>query len=381
MSASAGVVLVVDDTLASLQLVTRLLTEEGYDVHPADSGELALASVAASPPDLIVLDVRMPGMDGFEVLRRLAAREGTRDIPVIFLSAIADTDERVAGLGLGAVDFVPKPFEPAELLARVRTHIELRRLRERLERMVADRTAALEASLLELVTANAAKDEFLASMSHELRTPLNSVIGFSGTLASGLAGPLNDEQLRQVGMISRAGRHLLALIDRVLDLVKIDAGDLSAMAREFDVAELATSAVEGVRSVAEAKGLQLSVRVAPTTGSWSADPNMLGQILDHLLDNAVRFTESGGVGLTVSPEGEVLAFAVSDTGRGIPADQQELVFEEFHQALPADGSMVGGAGLGLAVSRRLAGLLGGSITLESSVGAGSTFTLRVPRSA
>ena len=138
-----GTILAVDDTHASLKLLTDILTGHGYRVHPADSGELALASVVASPPELILLDILMPGLSGFDVLRWLKDRDGIRDIPVVFLSALHETAQRVEGLKLGAVDFISKPFEPAELLARVQTHLELRRLRVRLEQQADDLRAAL----------------------------------------------------------------------------------------------------------------------------------------------------------------------------------------------------------------------------------------------
>jgi DNA-binding response OmpR family regulator len=141
--AGKGTILAVDDTHDSLRLITEILTTAGYRVHPADSGELALASVVASPPDLILLDIMMPGIGGFEVLRWLKAREGSRDIPVIFLSALNETSQRVEGLKLGAVDFIAKPFQTEELLARVQTHVELRRVRVQLELQADQLRAAL----------------------------------------------------------------------------------------------------------------------------------------------------------------------------------------------------------------------------------------------
>jgi CheY-like chemotaxis protein len=140
---SKGIILAVDDTHATLTLLAAILTADGYDVHPADSGELALASAVASPPELILLDVLMPGLSGFDVLRQLKGREASRDIPVVFLSALHETAERVEGLKLGAVDFISKPFEPTELLARVATHLALRRLRVRLEQQADELRAAM----------------------------------------------------------------------------------------------------------------------------------------------------------------------------------------------------------------------------------------------
>ncbi len=143
---SKGIILAVDDTSESLRILTEILVSQGYDVRPADSGELALASIEATQPELILLDIRMPGMDGFEVCRRLKGRSESHRIPVIFLSGVTDTKDRVEGLRLGAVDFISKPFEQEELLARIRTHLELSRLRASLEEMVAERTAHLNAA-------------------------------------------------------------------------------------------------------------------------------------------------------------------------------------------------------------------------------------------
>jgi diguanylate cyclase (GGDEF)-like protein len=156
---SRGNILAVDDTLASLKLLTSILTTEGYRVRPANSGELALASVAASPPELILLDIHMPGMDGFEVLRRIKARAESRDIPVIFLSASIELDRRVEGLKLGAVDFVPKPFHTEELLARVQTHLELCRMRSRLQQQAVDLRLTNEQLQLEIAERRRAEEE------------------------------------------------------------------------------------------------------------------------------------------------------------------------------------------------------------------------------
>ena len=143
---SRGIILAVDDSAESLQILTEVLADAGYDVRPADTGELALASLGANKPELILLDIRMPGIDGFEVCRRIKAGTETRDIPLIFLSAVTDTGDRVEGLRLGAVDYVSKPFEKEELLVRIETHLELSRLRAGLERMVAERTARLKSA-------------------------------------------------------------------------------------------------------------------------------------------------------------------------------------------------------------------------------------------
>ena len=203
-----GKILAVDDTSASLRLLTDLLKEEGYEVRSAISGELALRAAASNPPDLVLLDIRMPGMDGYEVCRRLKAQPATRDVPVIFVSAVSETDEKVRGFEMGAVDFVTKPYQRDELMARVRTHLELHRLRNHLEDLVAERTAALKqsekqlrTSLLDSITALAAtvemRDPYTAghqrrvaqlavAIAQELRLPQEQVEGVH------LAGVVHD---------------------------------------------------------------------------------------------------------------------------------------------------------------------------------------------
>ncbi|MDP2151205.1 MAG: ATP-binding protein [Parvibaculum sp.] len=246
-----------------------------------------------------------------------------------------------------------------DITRRVTAERELENTRAGLETLVLERTSELVHANEELERATRQKDEFLASMSHELRTPLNSVIGFSGTLLRGLAGDLNDEQKRQVEMISRSGSHLLELVNDILDLERIDAG----MAEVFE------------RMSAE-KGLWFRATVEPGV-SLVTDRRHLEQILWNILGNAVKFTRDGGVSLTVNGVDSFVVFEVSDTGVGIDPMRIESIFDEFVQVSQHAGSSQG-TGLGLAISRRLADLLGGRITVSSVGGEGSVFKLEVP---
>ena len=180
-----GNILVVDDTPQTLQLLVAILSGANYTVRPADSGALALASALAYPPELVLLDVNMPEMSGFEVCRQLKQNPATQAIPVVFLSGLTDLDDRVQGFQLGAVDFVAKPFQRDELLARVSTHLQLARLQKDLTSEVAKQTRDLQGAYQELAKASRLKDEFLSTMSHELRTPLTAVIGMAEILHSG----------------------------------------------------------------------------------------------------------------------------------------------------------------------------------------------------
>jgi signal transduction histidine kinase len=252
--------------------------------------------------------------------------------------------------------------------------------RRRLEAEVANRTEELRRSNEELVQATRAKDEFLASMSHELRTPLNSVIGFSDIMLRGLAGDTTDEQQRQLVMVNNAGKHLLALINQVLDLAKIESGQAEVTLEAFDACDLVKQVAELVSSQADANGLKLEVECEIAVPQITSDRQRVLQILLNLAGNAVKFTECGTVGMSLSCEGDVLVFRVSDSGAGIPPHEQLDIWEPFRQGAVRGEMKPAGTGLGLSISRELAALLGGSLELENSSAEGSTFTLRLPHS-
>lgn len=257
-----------------------------------------------------------------------------------------------------------------EVLARER---ELARYREGLETLVEERTA-------ELQSANEAKSAFLAAMSHELRTPLNSVIGFSGILAQQPSGALTPEQLQQVQLISTAGRHLLELVEEILEFSKAEGGTLKLDAREFELPSLVESVVSMVRPSAEESGLELVVDIAVGCERMHSDPLRVQQLLLNLVGNAVKFTRSGRVSVEVScQDPDALVFEISDTGIGMSAEELEHAFDDFYQAPQPDGMKHEGAGLGLTVSNRLATLLGGRIEATSTAGVGSVFRLTLPR--
>jgi PAS domain S-box-containing protein len=255
---------------------------------------------------------------------------------------------------------------------------DLARYQERLEDLVAERTQQLEAANEQLAAATEAKSAFLATMSHELRTPLNTVIGFSGVLRDGLAGPLTSEQAHQIGLIKDAGQHLLELIDDVLDLSKIEAGRVDIRSETVSVLALAHGLESVFGPLAEAKGLEFDCETVFEGMMW-VDRRKLEQVLRNLLSNAVKYTAAGSVRLRVTAQGDDVRFAVHDTGPGIAPDRQASVFREFVRVQPGDAPPSEGTGLGLAIAARLAQLLGGRIELESVPGAGSVFTLVVPR--
>lgn len=332
--------------------------------------ELLLVGIAIHAV-MLLLQLVLPGGKGPEIVGRIA-------LPVL----------TVYPLGMLLVARLMLDQEE-----RYRLEAQLRELNASLERMVDERTEELRTineqleqtnqeltrALAEIEAANHSKSAFVRAMSHELRTPLNSVIGFADLLASGLAGPLNAEQLKQVRMIGEAGRHLLALVNQVLDLARIEAGHLDLSFDDLDARELADQALETLRPQAEAKGLALERELPARPVPLRSDRTRVLEILINLIGNAVKFTDAGSVRVSVEARDGIVSFAVSDTGPGIDPDDAEHVFREFAQGSRSGGRQaIPGAGLGLTISKQLAEALGGTIELDSEPGRGSTFTLRLP---
>ncbi len=279
-----------------------------------------------------------------------------------------------------------------DITERMEAEQEIRRLNDELEERVRLRTEELSATNQELLAVNEeltetnlrleeatrAKSDFLAAMSHELRTPLNSIIGFSGVLAQGLPGSLNEEQARQIEMISRSGQHLLGLINEVLDLAKIESGQIRPNLEVVEVCDLAADMLETIRPIARTKHLELRLDCSPDLLMVTTDPHFVSQILLNLLGNAVKFTQEGQIEVIVTEADDSVSISVADTGCGIASQDLGHIFEDFYQATPPDGSKHEGTGLGLAVSQRLADSLKATIEVASTPGRGTTFTLRLP---
>jgi PAS domain S-box-containing protein len=255
---------------------------------------------------------------------------------------------------------------------------ELRRYREHLEEMIEERTAELVVAKERAEAADHVKSVFLATMSHELRTPLNSIIGFTGLLQQGLAGPLNEEQKKQLGMVRESGSHLLNLINDVLDISKIEAGQLQVSINPFDLRSVIQKVTQATKPLAEKKGIALEVEIAPDVNSLTSDRRRVEQILLNLLSNAIKFTDEGKVRITCSRHGREVSVDVIDTGIGIKSEDMDLLFKPFQQIQTGLDRNYEGTGLGLSICKKLLDLLGGKILVHSEWGKGSTFSFSLP---
>ena len=380
-------ILIIDDTPANLQTLARMLVDE-YDLYVATSGRDGLKLAEEIRPELILLDVMMPEMDGYKVCRRLKADARLRNIPVVFVTALADLDAEAHGLKVGAVDYLTKPVNVP--IARQRIHNlvvmeslrrEVEAQRDHLDDLVRARTADLVIAKEAAEAASRAKSTFLANMSHELRTPMNGVLGMIGLAKKRMS---DSKGLDQLGKAERSAENLLGLLNDILDLSKIEAERLTLAMVDFPL----VSVLENVNSLlapkAQEKNLSLMIDAPPALADLHlrGDPLRLGQVLLNLVGNAVKFTERGTVAIGVSrlPAADgtvVLRFAVRDTGIGIDPADLTRIFNAFEQA---DGSMTrkyGGTGLGLAICKRLVKLMGGEIGVESAPDSGTTFWFTV----
>lgn len=364
-------ILVVDDTQANLDVLCELLEDEGYTISVAPNGEVALKIVERMRPDLILLDVMMPGINGFEVCRRLKQDEATQDIPVIFITAEYQMDKLVAGFEVGGVDYIAKPFQNEEVLVRVATHLKI----DRLTRELAQKNDDLNLANAQIQEVTERKSRFLSSMAHELRTPLTAIMGYVSNLLDGIGGELGEKQRHTLERVGENSDHLLNVINDLLDLSKIEAGRMDVNPEMFRVKDLIETCCAEMAPLVKPT-VKLN-HVVDDFDDVDTDRTRVRQILINLLSNAVKFTKCGTINVRAVKDGEVLILSVLDTGVGIPSDALENIFEEFQQVKGSDPEHKG-TGLGLPITKGFAECLGGSICVESEVGKGSTFTVCVP---
>ena len=399
--------LLVDDRPENLLALQAILEPLGQNLVLAHSGDEALKCVLQHEFACILLDVQMPEMNGFDVAQIIKSREKSRYIPIIFLSAINKEDSYVfKGYSMGAVDYVFKPFNPDVLRSKVAVFVDLylkqqqiveqaemladsqRReleLSHRAELYEAEAKSAAQLSELnkqlqerqaELEQAMGVRNRFYASMSHELRTPINAVIGYSTLMIDNIYGPLNEKQREGLQRTLRAARHLLELVNDVLDLSKIEAGKIELAMQPVNIATLIDDLFVTVRPLADEHDSKLTFAHHDGPMTVVTDPRRVRQILLNLLSNAIKFGLHKPISVSASrTDAGGVAISVVDQGEGISVEDQQRIFEEFVQVSPTQQL---GTGLGLPISRRLATLLDGSLAVESTPGKGSTFTLTLP---
>ena len=408
-------ILLLEDSVTQAERLRLLLVREGYEVDVARTGVEGLEKAQPGKVDLVISDVTMPEMDGFAFCRAMKASDQTSRVPIILLTAKATPADIITGLQSGADNFIPKTYDDDYLLSRVRRIFEQleHRKEDRLEMEVnltiggrklaitADRQQIMELLLstfeelgrnydtlartndeltearLAADQANQAKTEFMSRMSHELRTPLNAILGFGQLLE--LYG-LDERPAEAATRILRAGRHLLDLINEILDISRVEGGTLTVSPEPVRVGDAVGDVLSLMGPLADDREVRLSNELGPHADSYVlADRQRLQQVLINLVSNAIKYNRRGAL-TTVTAErvgNDQVRVLVRDEGAGLPADKLDRLFSPFDR-LGAEAGEVEGTGLGLALSKRLVEVMGGTITVETEVGSGSTFIVELP---
>ncbi len=343
-------ILIVDDTPANVLLLVRMLAVRGYNPRPVVSGKLALEAARANPPDLILLDVAMPEMNGYEVCAQLKTDAALKDIPVIFISALSETIDKVKAFHAGGVDYITKPFQFEEVYARVQTHLQVHRL-EKL------------------------RDDLTHMIVHDLRNPLTSIFGFLELLQISEEKNLSSDSREMVTNACRGVKNMITMISSILDVNKMDSGEMKLQLESCEIDALIRAVIAENQPLSD--GRTVTLVAANALPSVRVDAGLIQRVVQNLLSNALKYTpKRGTVRIAVTSSASEIRVTVTDVGPGIVPEYHQKIFEKFGQVEDRNNRV--GSGLGLAFCKLAVEIHGGRIGVDSEVGKGSTFWLTLP---
>jgi signal transduction histidine kinase len=383
MTSERKKIIAVDDNIENLTALKNTL-KDLYEVYPSPSAAKMFNLLEHIQPDLILLDVEMPEMNGYEAARKLKSETKSCEIPVIFLTSMSDAQNEMEGLTIGAIDYIRKPFVAPLLLQRIKTHLSIMEQEKEIKQLLELKTEEVklrEAAEQKAENASRAKGEFLSHMSHEIRSPLNAVIGMIN-----IANEEDDlDKIKlYLGKADNAAKHVLGVINDILDMSKIEADKLDLSCGEFDFGKMMTNIVDVTGIRAQEKHQQIVVNMNPNLPSFViSDELRLSQVITNLMTNAIKFTpENGNVTLSAEKleekDGEItLRVEVADSGIGISPEQQKKLFQSYNQADSSISGKFGGTGLGLVITKRIIELMQGTIWIESELGKGAKFIFTI----
>ena len=362
-------ILIVDDKLENLKTLVLHLKRHGFGIILAQSGEEALERIEHVTPDLILLDVLMPVIDGFETCRRLKKHETAKDIPVIFMTALSDTVDKIKGFDMGGVDYITKPFQHEEVQARIQTHLTIRKLQQQLQAQ----NVLLKEQNAQLEELNASKDKFLSIIAHDLRSPFSSLRGLIRFTTENISG-YNQEKLEQIlELLGESTDNLYALVENLLTWSRIQRGVIEYHPQYIDIREIVARNITLFTSLAQQKQITLRNVIEEDISAY-ADTNMIDAVIRNLLSNAIKFTHPGGhIEIAATQDETSVEISVSDNGIGIGEKGLQKLFRIDAKYKQLGTARERGTGLGLILCKEFIEKHGGRIWIESEVEKGSTF--------
>jgi DNA-binding response OmpR family regulator len=380
---STSEILIVDDIPANVQMVSSLLKTKGYKVRVALGGKLALQAVRDNPPDLILLDINMPEMDGYEVCERLKHDDKSKGIPVIFISSLSETIDKVKAFQFGCVDYVEKPFRIEEVFARIETHLKIRNLQrelsrhnQHLEELVRERTSQLAEAHRRLAIMDRTKSEFLNLISHELRTPLNGIFGVAELLFQ--IDEMNPEQKELWDIYNTSRNSMMKILDDALLLTHIEVSGDSFTSQITSLDSILGSAIAFVKSHPQPRPVAILPEITPPDVNVHGDSELLVKAFSYLLETATRFSSGEPVTIACTRTSSAVKVVICAKGRIIPEDMLADFFDVFSVSRPIRD--VGDLGLGPPVAKRIISLFGGSVAVRNEDPAGVSFTVTCRKS-
>lgn len=368
--AQPGHILIVDDIIDNLHMLMDMLEVQGHQVQITMSGQEALDAIEERQPDLVLLDIQMPEMDGYEVCRRIKGNEKTADIPVIFLSALNETSDILKGFDAGGVDYVSKPFQFREVLARVESQLAVSQQRREIEALRERDRQQFEA-LADL------RDKFIQGTVHDLKNPLTGVLLYSQMMRS--SPPESEDDLIKISQgIEQSARKMQRLVTDILDLAQIQVGNQLHL---FDtpIQPILERVIHNFDILAQEKNINLTLEASEDVVKLAINENYFERIFDNLISNAIKYTPEGGhIALIMLPHEDYVEIIVEDNGLGIPEEDLPQLFEAFYRVRKTTHRKENGSGLGLSVVAAIIEEHGGKIDVESIEGEGSRFIVSMP---
>jgi signal transduction histidine kinase len=365
---SLDTLLIVDDNPENISVLFEFLLEHGFEILVAEDGEDAIQTAQREHPGLILLDVMMPKIDGFETCRRLKNMTDTKDIPVIFMTALSDLENKVRGFEVGAVDYVTKPFQQEEVVARINTHLTLRRLQ-----------LELEQKNQHLIDINNEKNELLGIAAHDLKNPLAAIQGTADFLKSELDQLEREAVITMLTNIHVSAKHMFELISNLLDVSRIEAGKISLLLKKTDIKQLAREMTYIYKERAIAKNINLLLQADNSHYLAYLDEDITRQVLDNLISNAVKYSPPGkNVTIIMKNDGNMVSCLIQDEGVGLSQQDQQKLFGKFTRLTPRPTGTENSTGLGLYIVKKLTEAMKGKVWCESELGRGSKFIVEFP---